>query len=52
MENKRKQYIQAFYSGNKLLFTLALVTLIISVGTNLLISWVLGEVVDIVSSET
>ncbi|WP_426349741.1 ABC transporter ATP-binding protein [Alloiococcus sp. CFN-8] len=52
MKNKRKSYIKAFYTGNKLLFTVALLTLLTTVGTYLFYSWMLGEVLDIVSGGT
>lgn len=52
MERSRKVYIQAFFEGNKKFFTVALLTLLLNVAANLIFSWMLGEVLDIINSGT
>lgn len=45
-----KAYIRAFYQNNTLMFAAALVLTVFSPLTNLLISWFLGEILDIIAA--
>ncbi len=45
-----REYTRAFYQGNRLNFTLALILIILSTGGMLYFSWVLGEVTNIMAA--
>ena len=45
-----RQYYQSFYQGNRLRFVLALLLIILSFPQNLIGSWLLGEVIDVVAA--
>ena len=45
-----RQYYRAFYRGNRLRFVLALVLITLNFPANLIGSWLLGEVIDVVAA--
>ncbi len=45
-----RQYYRAFYQGNRLRFVLALVLITLNFPANLIGSWLLGEVIDVVAA--
>lgn len=45
-----RQYYRAFYQGNRLRFVLALVLITLNCPANLIGSWLLGEVIDVVAA--
>ena len=45
-----REYFRAFYRNNHLLYAVALVTLILSVPGNLIASWLLGGVLDLIAA--
>ena len=45
-----RQYYRAFYQGNRLRFVLALVLITLNCPANLIGSWLLGEVIDVIAA--
>ena len=45
-----RQYYRAFYRGNRLRFVLALVLITLNFPANLIGSWLLGEVIDVIAA--
>ena len=45
-----RQYFRAFYQGNRLRFVLALILITLNFPANLIGSWLLGEVIDVIAA--
>lgn len=50
-KTNKNQYIHSFYKGNKISFVFALFFHLLKIPLNLMISWLLGAVIDAITSE-